>query len=123
MIRDFKVLAAGALLLLLAACGSNGGPDLAQQAKTATLTYTAATKGAQVVLKADLFGEKTEACIKAADTVAFNYQDQLNLTAQDWLNAGAPDRKPIEDAFTNIKALFDAATMNLTNALTGKGVC
>lgn len=109
------------LLLLLAACG--GDVTLAQQAKTATLTYTAATKGAQVVLKADLFSAGVENCIKAADTVAFNYQDQLNLTAQEWLLAGAEDRKPLENAFTNIKALFDAATMNLTNALTGKGVC
>jgi uncharacterized lipoprotein len=109
------------LCLLLAACGSD--VTLAQQAKTATLTYTAATKGAQVVLKADLFPAATEACIKAADTVAFNYQDELNLTAQEWLTAGAEDRKPLENAFTNIQALFNAATMNLTNALSGKGVC
>lgn len=111
-----------AVLLMLAAC-TNGGPDLAQEAKTATLTYTAATKGAQVVLKADLFPEKIENCIKAADNVAFSYQDQLNLTAQAWLNAGAPEKKAYEDAFTNIDALFNAATMNLTGLLTGKGVC
>lgn len=109
-----------AALLLLGACG---GINLADQAKTATLVYTAASKNAETVLKADLFGESTENCIKAADQVAWGYQDQLNLTAQDWLLAGAKDRKPIEDAATNIEALFNAATMNLTNALTGNGVC
>jgi hypothetical protein len=109
------------LVLLLAACSND--INLADQAKTATLTYTAATKNAQAVLKADLFDPKTENCIKAADTVAWGYQDELNLEAQDWLKAGAADRKPIEDAATNIKALFDAATMNLTGLLSGKGVC
>ncbi len=112
------------LLLLLAGCGtSDNRPTLADQAKTATIVYTAATKNAQNILKADLFGEKTEACIKAADTVAWGYQDELNLTAQKWLLAGAPERKPLEDAATNIEALFNAATLNLTNALTGQGVC
>lgn len=110
-------------MLLLSACGGDGGPTLANQAKAATLTYTAATKNAQAVLKADLFDEKTENCIKAADTVAWGYQDELNLSAQDWLKAGAEDRKPIENAATNIEALFNAATMNLTNVLSGKGVC
>lgn len=117
------LLPLGFVALTLVACGSSGGPDLAQQAKTATLTYTAATKGAQIVLKADLFPPKTEDCIKAADQVAWSYQDQLNLTAQEWLKAGAPEKKAYENAFVNIDALFNAATMNLTNALSGKGVC
>lgn len=122
--KRFFLASAALCLLLLGACGEDGSrPTLADQAKTATLTYTAATKNAQVVLKADLFGEQTEKCIKAADQVAWGYQDELNLTAQAWLTAGAKDRKPIEDAATNIQALFNAATMNLTNALTGNGVC
>lgn len=115
-----KHLLLGALLLC-AACA--GGPNLADQAKTATLTYTAATKNAQSILKADLFGPKTENCIKAADQVAWGYQDELNLSAQAWLTAGAVDRKPIADAATNIEALFNAATMNLTGLLSGNGVC
>lgn len=116
-----RALAVVLFALVLPACSHD--VTLAQQAKTATLTYTAATKGAQVVLAANLFNDKTENCIKAADNVAFNYQDQLNLTAQAWLSAGAEERKPLENAFTNIKTLFDAATLNLTGLLTGKGAC
>lgn len=110
------------LLILLAACGTTA-PDLGQQAKTATLTYTAVTKNADSVLKADILPANIESCIKAADMVAFNYEDELNQKAQDWLNAGAVDRPPIADAFTNLETLFDAATLNLTGLMTGKGVC
>lgn len=111
-----------AVVLLLAACAGTS-PDLAQQAKTATLTYTAVTKNAALVLKADILPASTEACVKAADMVAFNYEDALNQKAQDWLTAGATDQPAIASAFTNLETLFDAATLNLTGLMTGKGVC
>lgn len=119
MIRTAWPLAA--CILLLAACANS--PDLAQQAKTATLTYSAVTKNAATVLKADILSPSAEACVKAADMVAFNYEDALNQKAQDWLNAGAAEQPAIADAFTNLETLFDAATLNLTGLMTGKGVC
>lgn len=105
--------------LLLAGCGT----DLSQEAKTATLTYTAATKAAQSVLKADILPAKTEACIKVADNIAFNYQDQMNQKAQDWIDAGSDDKTAIEKAFENIETVFNASMASLTNLITGKGVC
>ena len=112
------------LLAVLALCLLGGcGTDLAQEAKTATVTYTAVTKNVAVVLKSDVLPAKVEACLKTADTVAFNYEDSLNQTAQDWVAAGSADKTTYEKAFVNIQALFNAAMLNVSGLLTGKGVC
>lgn len=117
--RRLRVLLPAVLLLALSACSA----DLSQQAKLATTTYTAATKVAASVIKTGTLKPDVVACIKAADTIAFNYEDQLNLTAQKWVDAGtSAERSTLEKAFTQIQTASNAATGTLTQILT-KGSC
>jgi hypothetical protein len=94
MIRDFKVLAAGALLLLLAACAQGKTP--LDDAYALNGEYQAIAHAELAFMRSPLGDDEcVKSRIKAADRVAYSYVEKVTESSLAW-SAAPSEQKPRE---------------------------
>jgi hypothetical protein len=112
-----KVWLVGALLFL-AGCAADSNPATTSHALSKTYAVVANTAAA--ANEQGLLPASAEACVKAADKIAFAYVNETNAKAQEWLKAGGEEQTILAQTIDNLVVLAKTTLADISRIIATK---